>query len=247
MTIIRGYSFLPTELVTDRKLYNLVAQAQFTNISWGSFLESGVAAVNNSSASGGAVGGIWPGYEGNGGLLTTSTYSGMWSDFNLFIQAPQGAVALFRQNALETNLMFNGDGTTAIPPGAFCQPGDNNFGTGVTLHLRPAWGAGGSPHRSPAIGGLGSTWQTANTAPSISAWVRTTLVGVAIMSLSNLFVTPTLPFPWYTNLEGTGGQVSKFTSSAASTAFYAFGLLLETKRAGGGLGWLFGGPVERTG
>lgn len=247
MTIIRGYSFDTDEVVTDRKLYNLVAQAQFTNISWGTFLESGVAAVNNSSASGGTTGGVWPLYESNGGLLTVSPYSGQWSDFNIFIQAPAGAVALFRQNALECNHLYQIDGVTSIPPGAFCMPGDTNLASGVTMGIRAAWGAAGQPHRNPVVTGLGSTWQTATTGPSLAAFVRTTLAGVAIMSLSNLFVTPTLPFPWYVNMEGTGGQVSKFTSSAASTAFYAFGLLLETKRNGGALGWLFGGPVERTG
>jgi len=249
MTIIRGYSFQPDELVTNEKLHNLVLNAQFTNINWGALVESGSVVPQTTSASGTSVTGqMWAEYE-QIDALETSSYSGQWRDYSYFVQAPAGAVALFRQNGLEARHFFQTDAVTNINPGSFCMPGDTNPSTGVTLGIRAAWGAAGQPHRNPVVTGIGATWTptTVTTPTGVLAWPRVSLAGLSIVKLSNQFVTPTLSFPAYLNMDGIGGQVSKFTSSSTTVAFYAFGVLLEHKRNGGGIGWLFGGPVERTG
>lgn len=245
MTIVRGFSFTPSDLVTSSRLYDLVANAQFTNVNWVAAMAPEISYVGASSPSLPGDGNVWWEYE-RLTYLTVSAYSGHFVDFNVMISTPQGVMALFRQNALETKLLRNLD--TNSPPGriAFCQNVASQ--SGVTLFCRLAWGSGGEPFNSPQFGWIGVNWNATNiTAASLSSFPRLTLMGISQAEIES-GGRWTLPDPIFLALSKTGGHLSYFAQSAASQSnILVQALALEDKAASAyALAWLYGSPVMRS-
>jgi hypothetical protein len=246
MTIIRGFNFSNYETVTADKLYSLVASAQFTNVDWNSYMAPGLSIVGASEPASPGVGALWTQYEQIVGL-ETSSYSGQFVDFNVFIQSPQGKVGLFSQNRMESRLAMNVDGNNQrIGKAVFCQNMPHQ--SGVTLDCRPDWGIGGAPFRNGQLGLYGTTWGfSCSTGPSISGFPRVSMLGLSALDLNPENPRTTYPYPAFVNLAAQGGASSKLTQSCCSVAFMAEGLGLGNHNNGVSFGWLFGGPVFRTG
>ena len=246
MTIIRGFNFSTYELVTADKLYSLVANAQFTNVNWNVLMSPGLSIVGASEPAAPGVGSIWTQYESIVGL-ETSSYSGQFVDFNVFIFSPQGKVALFGQNRMESRLAMNVDGNNQrIGKAVFTQ--NMVHQTGVTLDCRPDWGIGGAPFGNGQLGLIGTTWGfSCSTGPSLSGFPRVSLLGVSALDIYSESPRTTYPYPSFVNLSRTGGQSSRLTQSCASQALMTEGIGFMDNNSGVALGWLFGAPVFRTG
>lgn len=244
MTILRGFDFAPNDLATAARLYDLVANARFTNVDWAAAMVSGLSVVAPSTPSNPGIGALWHEMEPIVGF-TASLYSAM--DPIIAVWSPQGKVALFASGALESRVMCNGD-VNAIPIGRAAMAQSAAAQSGVTLYCRPAWGAGGAGFNSPLMGVLGATWNfTAATGPSISGFPRLRMFGMALVNMDAGNIPPALPFPAYTILSRTGGSVSQFTASTCSVCTMADAILLEQRSNSVALAYFLGGPSFRTG
>lgn len=245
MTIVRGFNFQPTDQVSADRLYSLVANSQFTNMNWAAAMVPGLSLVGASEPAIPGIGSLWWEYEKIDGL-TASTYSGQWSDYQVFIHSPQGKVALFKFDGLESRRFVCTD-MNGSNPGHIGMANNCPFVSGVTLGLRYAWGACGDPFTNGTFNWVGTNWQTGVSSASATGFVRTTLMGLAKLYIGAGLRT-TLPYPGYLNMSSTGGHTSVFNCSCASTAIMSMGLSFsDLGPTNGVIGWLFGAPVFRSG
>jgi hypothetical protein len=243
MTILRGFNFGNFELVTANKLYSLVANASYTNVDWGALLAPGLGVVGASAPTNPGVGSIWSQYEQIVGL-ETSSYSGQFVDFNIFIQSPQGKVGLFSQNRLESRLGQHMGAVFKLRIGSSVVYG-STFQTGITLCLN-AFGNSGNPFQNNYMAINGTSWGfTADTGPSTSGFPRLSLLGVCAYDLFGANPRNTLPYPAFVAIYEGGGQAGKWTSSCCSIANQSFGLLLSDNNVGVSIGWSYGRSLFR--
>jgi len=110
-TITKGYTFAPTEQVTNTKLHDLVEKADIAGLSWSEFSGSTVGISSGSPPTSAGMGWIGAVYEPP--RLDTSSWSGFMSDFNYMIETINGPVALFKHGGLETRRFVSHYGAVA--------------------------------------------------------------------------------------------------------------------------------------
>lgn len=246
MTITRGYSFSPTEIVTAEKLDALVRNAQFSNINWAGLFESSGALPQNTNASGATiVGTLWAAYEGIFGL-SGSTWSGQWSDYNYFIQSPNGPVGLFSQNRLE--LRHGCSMTAGRPPGSAVEPHAASSGSTLCLEFNTGTNTAYAPWRSDRSFGIGTVWAgSANSgATTFDQFPRVAMRGVSICYPDGVNAMCTLASPAFIAHTNAVGQQGTMSCSNVTNMFSIKGFLLEQKRSTGALTWLswVGFPIK---
>lgn len=240
MTITRGYSFTPTEIVTAEKLDALVRNAQFTGINWAGLLESGAAIPLVSDVSGTTVvGTIWASYERIFGL-TGSTWSGQWSDYQYFVRSPFGEVPIFSQNRLESrhavSMTANGR-----PPGCVVEPHAASSGVTLCFNFDTGTNTTFAPFRSDRSFEVGASWMvSANSgATTFDQFPRVTLRGIGVTYPDGVNALATLAAPAFLAHTNAIGQSGSVAVSNVTNMFSVKGFLLEQKRVNAGtLSWI---------
>lgn len=238
MSITRGYSFGATEIVTAEKLDALVRNAQFSNINWAGLFESGGALPQNTNASGATiVGTLWASYEGIFGL-SGSTYSGQWSDYQYFIQSPNGPVGLFSQNRLEAR--HGCSMTTGRPPGSAVEPHAASSGSTLCFEFATGTNTTYAPFRSDRSYGLGTVYAVSpnSGATLFDQFPRIAMRGVSICYPDGVNAMCTLAAPAFIAHTNQVGQNGTMACSNVTNMFSIKGFLLEQKRLTGAICWL---------